>query len=194
MERIRKLDRYQKCALLILAVMFVFFTVTYVVVSSRVGFAYRDVIFQPHNENGKVVYTAQIDGNDASFTVTKDKEVTYSYGDKVYGPYTAREDAAAIPKDEEYAEDMIGVEIREGQEVIFRGGVLIYDKENLDFWLHDENGNAIAYSNDEIRPSEYTILELMGEPKLTSKGEWAAWIGAVILSILIALNVWAFLL
>lgn len=39
-----------------------------------------------------------------------------------YGPYTVKEDLTAIPKDEEMAEYMTGVEIRQGEDInIYRG-------------------------------------------------------------------------
>lgn len=48
----------------------------------------------------------------------------FQYDDKTYGLYTAEEDSTAIPKDSEMKEDMVGVELRKGEEIIFRGGVL----------------------------------------------------------------------
>ena len=111
MERIKNLNRYQQIVLVLLAVMLLGFTIAYFLVSSRVGFAYRGAILQPQEENGNIVYAGRISGEDSSFTVTSDKVVTFRYGEKVYGPYTAYEDPTAIPKESEMAEYMSGVEI-----------------------------------------------------------------------------------
>lgn len=39
----------------------------------------------------------------------------FQWGDMVYGPYTAKEDPAAIPKDDEFAEGMTGVALYQGR-------------------------------------------------------------------------------
>lgn len=101
------------------------------------------------------------------------------------------------------AEHMTGVELRRGEEILFRGGVL----DNGDtMWLYkedggldnfgfsyvtgdgtarDENGKII----DPIEPSATTVLELMKGPELTHKGDWIAWFGAVFICILNALSI-----
>ena len=205
MERIRNLNRYQKAILLLLLAMAVAFTAAYSVVTSRVGFAYKGAILLPQEENGGTVYTGRIKGETSVFAVTADKTVTFTYGDKVYGPYTAHEDPTAIPEDRaDMAEHMTGVEIREGDEIFFRGGV--WSGSNDDMLLFGEDGSfsglEITYSTgdglvydsegnvvDKMKPSAVEILELMSEPELTHKGVWLAWLGGVFISILTALSI-----
>ena len=135
----------------------------------------------------------------------EDKTVLFQYDGKTYGPYTAKDDATAIPKDSELRDDMVGVELRQGEEILFRGGVLDYGDylwlynedgsrsiENLDITVTtnygtvmDENGNVI----DPMEPSVITILDLMGEPELTHKGNWLAWFGAVFICVLNVLSI-----
>ena len=197
MERIRELDRYQKGILLLLAVMTVVFCVVYSVISSRVGFLNKDVILKPAEENGSTVYHGTVKGQACSFTVTADKTVTFRWGEKTYGPYTAREDPTARPDGEEY---LTGVEILEGDEVFYRGGVfrsgdnLMLFKEDggIDIGFAVEadavvviNGNVV----DQMEPSPRTVLELMDGPELTSKGDWEAWFGGVLISIFTAVSI-----
>jgi len=188
MERIKSLNRYQKIVLLLLTAMLVVFTVIYFVVSSRVGFAYKGAILRPQDDGGSTIYSGRISGETASFTVTQDKTVTFHYGDKMYGPYTAREDPSAVPKDDsEMAKHMTGVEIREGDNLFFRGGVLATGGSNREMMLFDEDGgfasvdvlvssgNGVMYDSegnvvDQMAPSATTILRLMDDPELTSKG------------------------
>ena len=179
------------------------FFVLYSMTISQVGFEYKDTIFVPSQENGSTVYSGKIKGQQARFTVSEDKTVVFQHGDKTFGPYTAKEDPTAIPKDEEMAEDMIGVELLQGDSVLFRGGVWKFGDE---YWLFneddtinnfgvtyvtsdgiesDENGNAI----DPVEPSVSTILDLMNDPKLTHKGEWFAWFGAVFICVLNSLSI-----
>lgn len=199
MERIKALSRYQKGVLLILIAMLVAFGVIYCVVSSQGGFLYHDVIFVPIEEDGNTVYFGTIDGQTCSFTVTADKSVTFQCGEVTYGPYTAREDPSARPADKEY---LTGIEILEGDQVFFRGGVirsgdgLLLFEENGEFQSNitivssdgivmDSNGEEVNW----LAPSPITILELMDGPKLTSKVEWEAWICCVFLSVLTAASI-----
>lgn len=201
MERIKQFDRYQKGILIFMIAMVLVFAVVYPMTISRVGFLYQDVILVPSQENGSTVYSGKIHGQPAHFTVSADKTVVFRCGDKTYGPYTAKEDPAAIPKDKDMSEYMTGVELRQGEEILFRGGVLdIADS----YWLYnadgtfdnivvsyvagdgiqrDENGNTI----DPLAPSASTILELMNDPELTHKGEGVAWFGAVFICVLNAI-------
>lgn len=200
-ERIKNLNRYQKVILLLLLAMLVVFTAAYFIVSSRVGFAYKGAILRPQDEGTSTVYSGRISGESASFTVTQNKTVTFRYGDKTYGPYTAREDPAAVPQDSEMAKHMTGVEIREGDAIFFRGGVLETGGSSRELMLFDEDGgfasidvmvssgNGIMYDGegnviDQMAPSATTILRLMDDPELTSKGDWLAWFCGVFFSAL----------
>lgn len=203
MEKIKNLNLYQKGVLIFMIVMAITFFVLYSMTISRVGFEYKDTILVPNQENGSTVYSGKIKGQQARFTVSEDKTVVFQHGDKTFGPYTAKEDPTAIPKDEEMAEDMIGVELLQGDSILFRGGVWKFGDE---YWLYnedgtinnfgvtyvtsdgierDENGNAI----DPVEPSVSTILDLMNDPKLTHKGEWLAWFGAVFICVLNSLSI-----
>ena len=203
MERIKKLNRYQKGVLIVMIIMSLVFAVIYPMTISRVGFAYKDSILVPTIESGNTVYSGKLVGEQAVFTVSEDKIVVFQYGDKIYGPYTAIEDPTAIPKDKEITEFMTGVELRKGDEILFRGGI---ERFADDYWLYnedgtldnfgfsyvtsdgierDENGNII----DPVEPSASTIWNLMNEPELTHKGEGFAWFGAVFICILNALSI-----
>ncbi len=201
MEKIKSLNRYQKGVLIFMIIMAIAFWVVYSLTISQVGFEYKDTILVPSQENGSTVYSGKIKGQQARFMVSEDKTVVFQHGDKTFGPYTAKEDSAAIPKDAEMAEDMTGVELLQGDSILFRGGVLkfadgylLYNEDGTlnnfgityvtsDGIERDENGNAI----DPVEPSASTILNLMNDPKLTHKGEWFAWFGAVLICVLNAL-------
>ncbi len=202
MDKIKSLNRYQKGVLLLMIVMTIAFSAVYFVTLSRIGFAYQGTILVPSRENASTVYSGELNGQPARFTVSADKTVVFQHGDKTYGPYTAKEDPTAIPKDVEMAGAMTGVELLEGNSVLFRGGVLNLSDE---YWLYNEDGtpnnfktghvtiiNGIEideYGNeiDPVEPSASTILHLMGDPELTHKGEWIAWFGAVFLCVLNAI-------
>lgn len=199
------LDRFQKVLLLVLSAMAAVFAVLYGVTVSKIGFLYRDVILIPHTENGSTVYAGKLQGAEAAFTVTADKTVTFRWGDREYGPYTAAEDPSAIPKDDEsgMSELMTGVELLCGDEVLFRGGVLRSGQELLlfqedgswaDFGIYatmsdgtviDGDGNEV----DQMEPSPQAILRLMDGPELTHRGVLPAYFGGVLLSLPVGLSI-----
>ena len=202
MERVKCLGRYQKGVLLLMIIMILAFVVLYSITISRVGYAYKGGILVPKYEDGSTVYSGKIHGAEASFTIYDNKSIMFQYDDKTYGLYTAEEDSTAIPKDSEMKEDMIGVELRKGEEIIFRGGVLehgdhifLYNEDGSDATINvtatmsdgtviDADGNEI----DLMEPFASTILSLMtGTPELTHKGNWLAWFGGVFICIINAL-------
>ena len=188
MERIRNLPLYSKILLLALVVMTIVFAVVYPVVTSREGMLYNDHIFVPGTENGNTIYSAKVDDQLCYFTVTPDKTVTFRCGEKVYGPYTAKEDPTAIPKEDNMAHLMTGLEVREGDEILFRGGIytgsiwLMVNEDGTpanfgviatmsDGTMTDGKGNII----DPMEPSVSKILKIMDGPELTHKGIGGFW-------------------
>jgi len=203
MEKIRCLNRYQKGVVLLMTAMVLVFTVVYPLTIAREGFAYKNAILIPIEENGSTVYSGKIQGKQTSFTVFADKTVEFQYGDKTYGPYTAKEDPTAIPHDNDMGEAMTGVELRQGEKILFRGGVL---NQGGYRWLYNEDGSMTAFeitaytSNgtlidgkgnviDPMAPSVSTILDLMADPELTHKGELLAWFGGVFVCIVTAISI-----
>ncbi len=205
MERIKSLERYPKVVLLLMAAMILVFTVAYPMTISRKGFAYADVILVPSQENGNTVYSGKIHGEPSCFTVFADKTVTFQYGDKTYGPYTAKVDPTAVPKDEDMGTSMTGVELFQGEKLIFRGGVL---NTESGLWLYNQDGTVensnvsitVGATNgvqmdadgniiDWMEPSAANILSLMAGPQLTHKGEWTAWLCGVFVCVVAAISI-----
>ena len=203
MERIKNLNLYQKGVLVFMIIISLIFSVVYSRTISKVGFEYKDTILVPSQDNGSTMYSGKIQGQQALFIMSEDKTVVFHYGDKTYGPYTVKEDPTAIPKDEEFREEMTGVELYNGEKLLFRGGILkfgdntmLYNEDGTveSFGISyvtsygvelDENGNEI----DPIEPSASDILELMNDPELTHKGEWLTWLEGAFICILNALSI-----
>ena len=82
MTKFQSLNQYQKIVLLILAAMTALFSILYLIAFSRKGFAYKDTILIPNQEEGSTVYSGKIEGQLARFTVSPDKTVLFQYGDK----------------------------------------------------------------------------------------------------------------
>ena len=56
MEKIKRLNRYQKGILILMIAMAMIFAVIYPTTISRVGYRYNDAILVPTEENGKTIY------------------------------------------------------------------------------------------------------------------------------------------
>lgn len=202
MEKIKSLNSYQKAVLVFMIAMSFVFAVIYLKTISKVGFEYKDEILVHSQENGSTVYSGNIRGQEAQFTVSEDKTVVFKYGDKTYGPYTKKEDPTAIPDDIGMS-IVTGVELREGDEILFRGAVLdmddfywLYSEDGTDYNIgityvtsdgieRDENGNPI----DTMKPTAANILKIMNDPELTHKGDGLAWFVAVLICIMNAASI-----
>lgn len=201
MERIKRLGRYQKALLLVMAAGLLVSAVLYGHTLSRVGMRYKDTILIPHTENGSRVYTGRLEGEQAAFTVSADGTVVFRYGEQTFAPYTVVEDASAIPQNSENAADMTGIEIRQGETVLFRGGALSFGDSgylidadgslsNLDVVIradgvdYDANGKVI----DRVMPSAADIWELVSGPALTHRGDGEMWFMAALLCVLNTLS------
>lgn len=199
MEKVRDMDTFRKSVLFVTAALLLVFTVLYCVRTSRSGFLYRDQIFAPEQEGTGRVYRGTLQGEEAVFTVTEGREVTFRRGEKEYGPYTIREDPDAVPEGEA-PDHMTGAEIRCGDQVLFRGGILHRPGERL--WLISEDGSladagivVMAEGQDIVmkvdgkvidpmEPSLQEIACLMLGPELTHKGDWSMWLGGAALCLI----------
>ena len=201
MGKIKSLGRDQKVILLLMMIMILVFTVLYYMTITREGFLYKDSILIPNQENGVITYSGRIEGEQAVFTVSTNKIVEFQYGDKVYGPYFIKEDAAAIPDNSEMREGVMGIEIYHEKGVLFRGSAI----KMSDYWLLenedgsadinifatqsdgtviDGNGNIV----DPMEPSVSTILEVANNPELTHKGHWFVWFLTVLYCCFVAIR------
>lgn len=200
--RIRALGKYQKAVLAVAVLLVLVFSVLYPVTMGREGYLYRGALLTPGQEEGGTVYTGTVNGVQARFTVAPDRAVAFQYGEAAYGPYTAAEDPSAIPESADMS-GLTGVELRKGEEVIFRGGVV---QQGNTLWLYHENGDlenggiTITTSAgvtldedgnvaDPNEPSLSTILELMGGPALTHKGDWLPYLLGVFLCTVTAVTI-----
>ena len=135
--RIRALGKYQKAVLAVAVLLVLVFSVLYPVTMGREGYLYRGALLTPGQEEGGTVYTGTVNGVQARFTVAPDKAVTFQYGETTYGPYTAAEDPGAVLESADMS-GLTGVELREGNDVVFRGGVV---RQGDILWLYHENGD-----------------------------------------------------
>ena len=97
---------------------------------------------------------------------------------------------------------MVGVEIREGESILFRGGVLAIEDQMVlvdektgdptydmtfsgDGIMQDSEGNII----EPMQPSAYTILHLLAGTELIKGGNFWAWLGGILFAGMTAVSI-----
>ena len=196
MQRIKNLNGYQKGLLLLMLAMALVFAVVYHGTVSRVGILYQDTIFVPEEEGGVSVYSGKVRGTQTSFTVSPEGSVTCQVGARTYGPYTLREDSSAIPQDSELRSQMTGIELRCGDEIRFRGGVVIQGATKLFFdesgelynvsspaYVTKDSADGVGTAAASGEPSVGVILDLVRGPSLTHLGDGRFYILGVVFCI-----------
>ena len=173
-EKWRSLERLAQVMLIIQAVLLAVFTVIYPIVRSRTGIEYRGRLLARSVQGENTVYAGRADGMAAAFTVSPGGVVEDRHGEDLYGPYTVTLDPAAVPEGEQIAINLTGVEVRRGDEVIFRGGC--YEDSFLMLWdengtIHSQFSDGIAASrSDPSEPKVAELLQLVLAPEETRQG------------------------
>ncbi len=150
-ERWQQLTKVQKGTVLTLAVLAVIFAVVYLVNAPKEGMFYGDDFLFCTQSGQERTYTGRSEGAEVTFTANGDT-VTSWWGGETH-VYTVKKDPAAVPKDQDMVPfEMEGVEVREGDKVLFRGG-----------WdAHYE----VCYSEDgEIDSGLFTVRTSIDPPK-----------------------------
>ena len=206
MERIKNLEMYQKIILILLLVMLLAFTICYCILSSQEGIMYRGSFLRCSREGDTILYSGKINGEEAAFRVTPDKFVYFTVSDRSYGPYSVREDATAVPQEYITSQYMTGIEVRNGEDVIFRGVAHKTGSDNSGYVLIDENGDIaglnfqITTSSgaavdsegnviDLLSPPVGTVLQLLDGPQLVIRCQWIGWFLGTFCSVAVTVSI-----
>ena len=200
MQRFMELNRYQKCILILTLGIALFFSIIYPITIAKVGYPYKGEILIRTQKDGSTIYSGKIKGKLARFTVSENQTVVFQYGKTTYTPYVLKEDPAAVPADKLY-KNIIGVELSQGRQTLFRGGIvdtgdsfLLFNADGsfynpIEITIIGSGGTEI-YPNgsvkDSMAPSVQTVIELLNRPTLMHKGVTSVWFMAILLC---ALNV-----
>lgn len=200
-EKWRKLSLFQRVLLAILAAMILGFGVANAIAVTRKGLAYRDTLLCLTREGETCRYAGRVDGRRAEFTVTPEGTVEYRWGEEVYGPYQVAEAPSAAPE-----RDMTGLEIRQGDRMIFRGGLfggkwpILYGEDGEPFEFLEivyGTSSGIVYRDgkeltqrDLHEPSLTTVANLvLGEPELTHRGNFGLYLLVTLLAVMDILGI-----
>lgn len=206
------MNLYQKGIIILLSVAAVAFLAIYFALSFRTGIKYEDEFFRFDEVDGNKTYSGTIDGQKCCFTVTPDKTMTFRCGEKVYGPYVVKEDPTAAPEDDTlspYYKDkhITGLEILQGDDVFFRGGLVGYLGDVSGIELLNENGEdanssvTVTMSDgrvidssgnviDQMAPTAHNIIYfLYSDIKCANYIYWFCWWAGLLLSLIVVVSI-----
>ena len=168
---------------------------------SQPGVSYGDGFLVPRREGEVRIYEGTVDGEPARFTVSPGGEVSYRWGEFSYGPYRVSRDPAAVP--EGFRGEETGLEIRRGDEVVFRGSyspdspVPLIDESGAPVWdaalsveiIGEEStlyvdGRAVTWE-ERHAPRLAAVAEMALGPALTHRGSVGYYL---LITLLAALN------
>lgn len=166
--------------------------------SRRKGIQYRDALLLWSAQGENDVYAGRVDGARTVFTVASDGTIQYRRGDTDYGPYTVALDPSAVPRDSDMADVLTGWRVRDGADILFRGGwynssfPLLVDENGameplFSLSVHTSSGKVYGPDGQTLAPSyEPTasfLLQLALEPPLTHRGELYAYFTGTLLAV-----------
>jgi hypothetical protein len=186
----------QRVLLLLQAFLIVLFGVLYVTVGRQQVISYQDALFRRQVQGDTTVYTGKLNGERAVWTVSPGPVVKFQWGATGFGPYTITADSTALPAEQDLPEyfpsyALTGVEVREGDQVLFRGGFSF--SASTGFWLISEDGEVDSFgitivSGDQSKtePSVRNILRVALAPEPTQRGSWGFFLLGVLCCVLCA--------
>ena len=195
-----EMNWYRRVLLIAMAVEILAFFVAVLAAVNRPGLEYGGTLLYPRTEGETRVYEGKLDWKPVRFTVSPEGAVTYQRGEYDYGPYQVMEDPSAIPPKRG---GMIGLEITQGEEQLFRGGYRPGDglyqedgeplREDSHFYMM--SGETIWRDGQEITAREYyepSLSDLVGValgPELTHRGSLLAWLGVTLIALVNILQI-----
>lgn len=199
-EKWTELSLFQRVLLAILAAMVLGFGIATSIAVNREGIEYRDTLLYLTREGEIRRYAGRVDGRRTEFAVRPGGTVEYRWGEEVYGPYQVAEDPAAAK------DSMTGLEIRQGGQTLFRGGLsggewpVLYgeDGEPLEFLeiTYSTSSGIVYRDGKELTPRDLhepgltTVARLaLREPELTRRGNFGLYLLTTLLPVLDILGI-----
>ena len=170
-EKWTEMSWFRRILLLWMAAMILGFGIAMPVVRAAQGIEYGDDFLRLRQEGEVRYYEGEVDWEDAAFTVWPDGRVEYRWGEYTCGPYQVSVVPDAAP--EGFGSAMTGLEIRQGDQVLFRGGYL---KDAFQM-LYQENGEPLWEIRSSVSSGSGAVLFVDGrevspeeqhEPSLTA--------------------------
>ena len=204
-----EMNWYRRVLLVAMAVEILGFFAAVLAAMNRPGLEYGGTLLYPRTEGETRVYEGKLDWEPVRFAVSPEGEVTYQRGDLSYGPYQVSVDPAAFPETlgEHDGTSNLGLEIRQGDEVVFRGGscpertLSLWDGDGEPVWdtsfsAESSGGGATLYvdGREVVREEQYApplsvLAEVALGPELTHRGSVGLYLAVTLLALVNILQI-----
>ena len=204
-----EMNWYRRVLLIAMAVEILAFFVAVLAAVNRPGLEYRDSLLYPRTEGETRIYEGKLDWKPVRFTVSPEGEVIYQRGDLSYGPYQVTVDPAAFPGTlgEHDGTSNLGLEIRQGDEVVFRGGycperaLSLWDGDGEPVWdmsfsVESSGGEATLYVDgrevtreEQYAPALSVLAAVALGPELTHRGSVGLYLAVTLLALVNILQI-----
>ena len=204
-----EMNWYRRVLLIATAVEILGFFAAVLVAVNRPGLEYGETLLSPRTEGETRVYEGKLDWEPVRFAVSPEGEVTYQRGDLSYGPYQVSVDPAAFPETlgEHDGTSNLGLEIRQGDEVVFRGGycperaLSLWDGDGEPVWdtsfsVESSGGGSTLYVDgrevtreEQYAPALSVLAEVALGPELTHRGSVGLYLAVTLLALVNILQI-----
>ena len=204
-----EMNWYRRVLLIAMAVEILGFFAAVLAAVNRPGLEYGGTLLYPRTEGETRVYEGKLDWEPVRFAVSPEGEVTYQRGDLSYGPYQVSVDPAAFPETlgEHDGTSNLGLEIRQGDEVVFRGGycperaLSLWDGDGEPVWdtsfsAESSGGGATLYVDgrevtreEQYAPALSVLAEVALGPELTHRGSVGLYLAVTLLALVNVLQI-----
>lgn len=155
---------FRRILLLWMAAMILGFGAALPVVRSSQGMEYEGGFLRLEQEGEARYYRGSVDGEETAFSVFPDGQMDYRRGEYRYGLYQVSAAPDAVPEGSHGS--MTGIEIRQGDELLFRGGYL----PDASFPLIRENGDPVVELGGYYTVSDGTLIRGDGKTPTQEEG------------------------
>lgn len=193
-EKWLEMSWFQRVLLLLQAFLILLFLPIYCTIGSQQVVWYDGAALRCHTDGEITTYSGRVNGQAAVITVSPGPVVEYQFGDALYGPYSIISDPSAVPSEE--AMPMIigdiralsGVEIRQGDRVLFRGSYL---NSGSTFLAFDETGEWATSSMlaSDSGLSAKDILQIALAPQIVQRGHIEGFLLGLLLCVACAVSI-----
>ena len=204
-----EMNWYRRVLLIVMAIEILAFFVAVLAAVNRLGLEYGGTLLYPRAEGETRIYEGKLDWKPVRFTVSPEGEVIYQRGDLSYGPYQVTVDPAAFPETlgEHDGTSNLGLEIRQGDEVVFRGGycperaLSLWDGDGEPVWdmsfsVESSGGEATLYVDgrevtreEQYAPALSVLAAVALGPELTHRGSVGLYLAVTLLALVNILQI-----
>ena len=169
-ENWSKLSLPRRILCIVNALLIPIFLIIYLTYGNKVVMRFENDLFLAEKGENEIFFSGEFQGKPIKIVLSSDAVLRYTLDGVEYGPFTIVDDPTASPPDSELAVStfFVGIEIREGDKAIFRGG---YHDYMTGILLVHEDGSFYGDPADG-EPDLHLIFHCLRSARIVRQGNW----------------------